>query len=258
MSLACYPALPVLNLGCGCPRRILLLHYVKNTPYTLSTRQLDFSSADIHSYCHRQGTGDLRLDPQPSTTVYAHIAQHIAKQYHIPASSIHIIKTPQGKPQVFITQDAGHSPLAHCYISISHAYHQSVWMVATTPCALDLEYLQPRRHLSQLVARLCASIHAHHPLSRLDHPEQLFHQWQQLAPCLQQHCFYAFWTFAEAWCKWHGNTLWQTFQQGLPFPWPSWQALAQCREQPLGPLMHLSFTPTHTYLLAVLRAASPS
>ena len=187
-----------------------------------------------------------------SDIVYTQINQLVATTYGRAQDAIRIFKTRYGKPRVFDINQSLDSPIENCFISVSHSYDWSIWTLQPAHCALDIERCKPRKHLKQLLFRLLASIDYAHSASAISDDRALLNAWNDLDHATQIHCFYALWTFAEAWCKWQGSTLWQTFAQGLPFPWQSWIELANCTHRQIMDDCTLAFLQIDQYKIAVL------
>ena len=163
---------------------------------------------------------------QHSTRLYQYIRQSIAQAYTIPTTAIQISKSIYGKPYIQITKPFDIK--IGIFLSISHCQSHSIAILHHSPCALDLEPISPRTYLARLMHRL---LHAcQNALIQIQYsPQQLFSQWLQLSHHQQKITFYKLWTFSESWCKWQDNTLWQTLQAGIPFPWPSLSSLQSCQ-----------------------------
>lgn len=207
-------------------------------------------SERIHFHHWPSANARRQSNADHSLIIYEAVKSWVAEQYNLDSASIEIIKTDNGKPEVYVSEHGTITRLGNCYISISHCPRLSVWTVQDRPCAIDIECLRPRRYLDRLVQRLIHAIDWKDPLSIPLSDTELYDAWLQLDTDEQLTGFYALWTFAEAWCKWHGQTLWHTFDNGIPFPWPSWQALIHRPSVHLGSQRRVSFYHACQHLIA--------
>lgn len=190
-----------------------------------------------------------------SHATYHALKNHVATTLSVPPSTVFVHKTPNGKPSLHWHPKTP-QPIAATHISVSHCHRFSAWTIQPSPCALDLELIVPRRQQSALTARLFLAI-ARHPSTDAYVVDQLHQHWQTLDPEKQCLTFYSLWTFAECWCKWHGQTLWQIFRKGMPFPWPNINAMQQNATPTSlmtdsGPVFVKFYRPTDKHVLCSL------
>lgn len=195
-----------------------------------------------------------------SNTLYNQIKTRISTLYKLPEKQILIHKSPQGKPAIFTKKQDSCQRVDHCFISISHTQNLSAWILQKNPCAIDIETICKRKHLPQLMRRLINAINQTHPDTHpfIKYPPKdslaypIEDSWLQLHHKEQTLCFYKLWTFTESWCKWHDQTLWQTFQQGLPFPWKSITNLLKCYHIEINNHCYANFYQTQSHMICTL------
>lgn len=175
-----------------------------------------------------------------SAMVYDKILDAVTAQYGLCRTQLLIQKSARGKPVVMQDSDSVTRPVERCYISVSHCRQLSVWMIQNAPCAVDIEPITTSRMVDRLLKRLLSCVDDKHDASHCCNPE-IGHQVSLLSLHERTLLFYRLWTYCESWCKWHGLTLWQTFQQQIPFPWPSVRSCLSGEPVLLGSRMLISY-----------------
>ena len=164
-----------------------------------------------------------------SQQLYQHILETIAQQSGYDRSNLSVMKSTHGKPQVMYYHDRKNTPMDDTHISVSHCRHFSVWTCQPQPCAIDIEPIDAHRSIHRLLPRLLERIDWAHGATHECASADVESEIVLLSDDDRAILFYRLWTFCESWCKWHGQTLWQTLAERIPFPWPS---LTHClREQ---------------------------
>ena len=133
----------------------------------------------------------LLVKKQHSAWVHAEARKRIAKQLSISEKALILQKSTHGKP-FFIYQNI---PIKQQF-SVSHTQKYSALLIHGTNCSIDMEQPRERKHLTKLQKKVAK--HFAYPIKK-DH-------------------FYKSWTLLEAWCKYHGHTLWQTLASASPLP----------------------------------------
>ena len=131
----------------------------------------------------------LLVKKQHSTWIHAEARKHIAKQLSITEKALILQKSTHGKP-FYVHQS---KPIQQQF-SVSHTPKYSILLIHNTDCAIDIEQPRKRKHLTKLQKKVAK--HFAYPVKE-DH-------------------FYKSWTLLEAWCKYHGDTLWQTLASPSP------------------------------------------
>lgn len=199
------------------------------------------SSAPIHQHWWPATSTRSAVDRRArSVMVYDKILDAVAVEYRLCRSQLLIQKSARGKPVVMQTADSGTRPVERCHISVSHCRQLSVWMIQNRPCAVDIEPITASRTVDRLLKRLLSCVNDKHDASQCRSPE-IGDQVSLLSLHERTLLFYRLWTYFESWCKWHGLTLWQTFQLQIPFPWPSVRSCLSGEPVLLGPRMLISY-----------------
>ena len=163
----------------------------------------------MHLVCF--DTQHIACSKTRSCLIYRHACAVLLQDTGKTAS---IIKSPLGKPYFLEDQPDQPLNLLHNQVSVSHTRNLSAFLYTQQICGIDCETVRTRRNQNILMLKLLQCLSTQGP----EHTQALREEYFSLLPSQKLLAFYRMWTFAEAYCKLHGWSIWHFFQRSPQTP----------------------------------------